>query len=96
MQAGSFCFFVITLTLNLQNYQLTEKLVVIYEGLVSFFIDENVDFLKAKIKELEIQQNELRLSIETKETEFGKKRAQLKDLFLQKESKYFYLLIISL
>ncbi|XP_046841438.1 rab GTPase-binding effector protein 1-like isoform X2 [Xenia sp. Carnegie-2017] len=49
--------------------------------------DENVDFLKAKVKELEIQQNELRLSIESKEAEFGKKRAQLKDLFLQKETQ---------
>lgn len=43
--------------------------------------------LQAKVQELETKHDELRSAIETKEQEFGKKRAQFKEIFLQKESK---------
>ena len=43
--------------------------------------------LQARINELEEKQVELLAVIESKENEFGRKRAQFKDIFLQKESK---------
>jgi hypothetical protein len=43
--------------------------------------------LQARVQELEKKQAELLSEIQAKEDEFGKKRGQFKDLFLQKESK---------
>ncbi|XP_028396421.1 rab GTPase-binding effector protein 1-like [Dendronephthya gigantea] len=43
--------------------------------------------LQAKVQELETKHDELRSAIETKEQEFGKKRAQFKEIFLQKETE---------
>ena len=45
--------------------------------------------LQARVQELEGKQNELLSTIEVRENEFGKKRAQFKEIFLQKESKLF-------
>ena len=43
--------------------------------------------LQARVQELQGKQDELLSAIKAKEDEFGKKRAQFKELFLQKESK---------
>ena len=43
--------------------------------------------LQARVQELEEKQHELQSAMKAKEDEFGKRRAQFKDLFLQKESK---------
>ena len=56
--------------------------------ILCFDIEEStVASLEAKVRELEAKQKELLSACEEKEHEFGKKRAQFKELFLQKESK---------
>ena len=50
--------------------------------------ESTVASLQAKVLELEEKRDELLSAIEAKENEFGLKRAQFKELFLQRESKH--------
>ena len=52
--------------------------------------ESTVASLEAKVRELEAKQDDLLSASKAKEEEFGRKRAQFKDIFLQKESKIFY------